>query len=55
MFVRNNEENKTQVAPNINANRFPFNSSMAFQTKKIVNAPYKAGKNLIQKIEFQRN
>ena len=32
VFSRNSAENKTQVAPNINAKRFPFNSSMAFQT-----------------------
>jgi len=41
-----------QVAPKINANRFPFNSSMAFQTTTIVNAPNRAGKNLIQNTEF---
>ena len=45
-------ENKTQVAPKIKANNVPFNSSIAFQTIKIVNAPNNAGKNLIQKTVF---
>jgi hypothetical protein len=42
-------ENKTAVLPRTNAKRFPFSSSMVFQTTSIVNAPNKAGKNFIQK------
>ena len=52
VFNLKREENKTQVAPKIKANRFPFNASIAFQTIKIVNAPNNVGKNLIQKIVF---
>lgn len=48
MFNRKRAENNTQVAPNTNANKFPFNASIAFQTTTMVNAPNSAGKNRIQ-------
>ena len=50
-FNLNSTENRIPVAPKINANKFPFNSSIAFHTTIIVNAPNKAGKNLIQNTE----
>jgi hypothetical protein len=43
------------VAPKINANKLPFNSWMAFQTKTIVRAPNNAGKNLIQNSELPKS
>ena len=55
MFIRNSAENNTQVAPNVKAKIFPFNSSIDFHTIKIVKAPYKAGKNLTQKNELPNN
>ena len=42
------------VAPRANANKFPFNASMAFQTTTMVNAPNKAGKNRIQNRELPK-
>ncbi len=51
-FSLRRAENNTHVEPKIKANRFPFNSSIAFQTIYMVNAPYAAGKNLIQNIEL---
>jgi hypothetical protein len=54
MFNRNRAENNTQVAPNTNANIFPFNVSIVFQTTTIVNAPNNAGKNRIQNKELPK-
>ena len=51
MFTRNSVENSTQVALKISANKLPFNSSTAFHTTRIVNAPKRAGKNLTQNTE----
>jgi hypothetical protein len=48
MFILNNVENSTQEALKISANKFPFNSSVAFHTITMVNAPKRAGKNLTQ-------
>ena len=55
IFNLKRQENKTQVAPKTNENKFPFNSSMAFQTTKSVKQPYNAGKNLTQKTELPNN
>ena len=54
VFNLNSAENKIQVAPKISANKFPFNSSIAFHTTRIVSAPNNDGKNLTQKTEFPK-
>jgi hypothetical protein len=54
VFNLRREENKIQVAPSANANKFPFNTSIAFQTTRIVKAPNNAGKNLTQKTELPK-
>ena len=48
-------ENKVQVAPKINANKFPFNSSIVFQTTSTVSAPNNAGKNFTQNMELPKD
>ena len=50
--MRNKTENNTPVDPKINANNFPFSSSIVFQTTTIVRAPKSAGKNFTQKTEL---
>lgn len=55
MFNLNSAEKSKQVAPKTKANKFPFNSSIAFQTTTIVSAPNRAGKNRIQNRELPKN
>jgi hypothetical protein len=52
MLIRNNDENTILVAPKIKVYKFPFRVSIVFQTITNVSTPKRAGKNLIQKIEF---
>ena len=44
----------TQVQPKIKANKFPFSSSIVFQTITIVKTPNNAGKNFIKKTELPK-
>ena len=41
-----------EIAPIDNANKFPLNTSIVFQTTTIVKVPKRAGKNFIQKTPF---
>lgn len=41
-----------ETAPIDNANKFPFSTSIVFQTITIVKVPKRAGKNFIQKTLF---
>ena len=54
VLIRNNVENKIQVAPRINAYKLPLKLSIVFQTIKSVKAPKRAGKNFTQKTVLPR-
>ena len=55
IFIRSITETKIANEPKTKAYRFPFNSSIVFQTTTIVKAPKKAGKNLTQKNPLPNN
>ena len=52
MFILKMPEHMMAIAPIDNANKFPFSTSIVFQTTTIVKVPKRAGKNFIQKTPF---